>query len=89
MQIHGPGYGLPKSGLRTLHIDGKEYKYAIKGHGVHYFLGDKKVVASHSEVTGLDPWVMERGQFKGTSDGMVKPSHCKAFLESLIAKGIV
>lgn len=88
-KIFGPGYTMPKSGVRTLHIEGVEYKYTIKGHGVQYFLDDKKVVASFPAVTGRSWNIIERGQHKKTSDGMITPKHCKAFLEDLIAKGIV
>lgn len=87
MQVFGPGT-LPKSGVRKLHIDGVEYLYVIKGHGVHYYFEDKKVVANHAEVTGRSWDIIERGQWKKTTDGMVKPSDCKAFLEKLIAEGI-
>ena len=84
MQVHGPGYRLPRSGVRTLHIDGVEYRYAIKGSQVLFFLPDRKVVADLSEVSGKRWDLLERGQWKGTSDGHVTPRHCRDFLEQLL-----
>ena len=86
MQIHGPGYRLPRTGLRQLHIDGVEYAYQIAGDRVLFFLEDCKLVADITEVTGRS-WVdIERGRHKRTSDGEVKPRHCKAFLECYLTK---
>ena len=80
LRIHGPGYRLPKSGVRKLHIDGVEYLYKIKGSTVQFFLDDRKVVADISTVSGKSWDLIERGQWKKTSDGHITPGHCKEFL---------
>jgi hypothetical protein len=85
VNIHGPGYRLPKSGVRKLHIDGVEYLYKIKGHTVQFFLEDKKIVADISTVSGKGWDLIERGQYKKTDDGYVTPGHCKAFLTEFLA----
>lgn len=80
MRVHGPGARLPKKGVRRLHIDDVEYLYVIKGSKVQFFLPDRKIIATLVEVSGKSWDILERGQWKKTSDGWVTPQHCKDFL---------
>ena len=89
MQVHGPGYRLPKKGLRTLHIEGTEYSYQIKGSRVLFFLETAKIEADFTEVTGLPSNTIERGQWKGTQDGAVTPQRCKEFLQRYLEDSLI
>jgi len=41
----------------------------------------KKTVVPYTTLTGRDSSDIERGQWKRTSDGMVKPGHVRAYIE--------
>ena len=84
--IHGPGYKLPSKGVRRLHIDGVEYLYKITGFIVLFYLEGRKVVTDISAVSRKSWDLIERGQWKMTSDGHVTPAHCKEFLTRFLAE---
>lgn len=76
--------------MRNLHIHGKIFQYKVgKWQTVVKFPTGEKATFSNTELTGRDSWTFEKGQYKGTSDGMVKPSHIKSFLLRLLEGGKV
>lgn len=63
--------------MRQITIDYQVYNYEVgltyTGiHGVGYVL--------NSELIGVTPWTYEKGQHKGTSDGMVAPSMIERYI---------
>ena len=60
---------------RNISVDRKVYKWVVGGPGI--ILWDeynKQYKASIEEVTGLSVSVFEKGQEKGTHDGMITPA---------------
>ncbi len=45
-----------------------------------------KTVVNYSVLTGRSWDILERGQHKKTSDGMVKPKHIKAYIVNTLMK---
>jgi len=67
--------------MRKIHLDGEIYQYRIgKGYVVIEFPDGHREVVSDSTITGRTNDALERGRWKKTSDGMVLPSHVKAWL---------
>jgi hypothetical protein len=66
---------------RSVEIDGETWRYGV---------GRSVVIARHEDgrsfqdplhvVKGLDPEVFEKGSYKGSEDGMIKPGKVKAWL---------
>lgn len=70
---------------RNIHLDGKVYRYVVgKSYVAIRTPEGTKIVAFCSEVAGVTNDTFERGQWKRTSDGMVKPHHVKTYLERLL-----
>lgn len=87
MQI--PGRGLreakrvlaerrPMKGERRVDVDGESWSFKIgRGAAVIIAPNGKKSVVSLAALTGRSPDTIERGQRKGTRDGMVVPDHVR------------
>lgn len=73
---------MKKKGIRWLHINGVQYKWQVSKHGtVTIELPDgKEIYPSGHEVVGLTPFYFEKGQYKGTIDGMVTPERIKKYI---------
>lgn len=76
-------------GDRTLRIGAEVFKFRIgKKHVVikppeGYLQKGDRMVVDFSTLTG-EPWhVIERGQSKRTSDGMITPGKIRAYIETL------
>lgn len=68
---------------KAVHIKGKEWNYKI-GRGnivISNPITTKKHLVGLSTLTGRASDVVERGRWKKTSDGMIKPSDVKKFIE--------
>lgn len=87
-RLSGPGYSVPKKGVRKVHINGVEYRYLIGSFMVVFFLDDGKVGVPWPDVVGMDWNVIERGQWRKTSDGTVHPRQVKAWLESYLSRDV-
>lgn len=73
--------------MRKLHINGKVYQYKVGKGGSNVtvkFPTSEKVTFDGHEITGRSGWTMEKGQYKGTSDGMITPGQIKTFLLRLL-----
>ncbi len=46
----------------------------------------KKTIVDFSKLTGRTWDILERGQYRRTSDGMIKPGHVKAYIEEHLAE---
>jgi len=68
---------------RTLVLGDKTYRYCITrcGGAVIYTPNGKKHVASFFELTGCSPDTYERGVWKRTSDGMVRPRTVRKYIQ--------
>ena len=68
---------------RRVHVNGKVWIYRVgKGGGVViYGPNDERISMYASWLKGQTPDLFERGQWKKTSDGMLKPRHVKRFIE--------
>ncbi len=67
--------------MRKIHLDEQIYLYRIgRGYVVIEFPDGHREVISDSTITGRTPDTLERGRWKKTPDGMVLPSHVKAWL---------
>jgi hypothetical protein len=68
--------------MRKIHLDEQIYQYRVgKGYVVITFPNGHREVVSDSTITGRTPDTLERGRWKKTTDGMVLPSHVKAWLK--------
>ena len=64
------------SGWRTMQVDGRVWRYRFgRGNAVIRDDADKPSVVDYSALTGRAWTTIERGQWKKTGDGMVKPGH--------------
>lgn len=84
-------YRIPNRGVRKLHINGVEYKYRISGLHVIFFLPKRKLIVPGEEICfPTKPqgymWWFEKGQYKGTQDGMITPRKCKDYLTAYLAE---
>ncbi len=60
--------------MRKIHVKGRDYRFRVgKQNVVIRDNEDKARVVRISEITRRTPDVLERGRWKGTSDGMVTP----------------
>ncbi len=71
------------TGVRKIHVGGKVWGYRIgQQFAVIHLPGTiRKKVVTLSKITGRTCDTIERGRWKITSDGMVKPSEVKAYIE--------
>lgn len=63
--------------MRQITVDNKVYNYSVgssytKIHGIG--------AVGNSELRSVDPDTFEKGQYKGTSDGMVTPSMIERYI---------
>jgi hypothetical protein len=94
MQIHGramreakPAERRPMKGERRLDVDGELWSFKIgKGAAVIVAPNGEKNVVSLTTLTGRSPDIIERGQWKGTRDGMVVPDHVRNYVRRHRAK---
>lgn len=69
---------------RKLIVDGEAWSYYVGGtYTVLRAPDGKKKVVSSSTVTGRSPDTFDRGQWKKTSDGMVRPSDVVAYIRKI------
>jgi hypothetical protein len=71
----------PRRGARALDVDGQQWWFRV-GHGaIEIWPPDgTKHVTDMCKVTGRDWDTIERGQWKKTEDGMVKPGHVRGYI---------
>lgn len=63
--------------VRQIEVDGRVYKYLVGRCCTKVFgLG----CPTNSKLIGVTPWTYEKGQHKGTSDGMVTPSMIERYI---------
>jgi hypothetical protein len=68
-------------GERRIEVDGVTWRYRFGCDNVVIVLRNgKKVIVNYSTLTGRTPDLIERGQWKGTSDGMVTPEHVRHYI---------
>ena len=68
----------PMKGERRVDVDGESWSFKIgKGAAVIIAPNGQKSVVSLTTLTGRSPDTIERGQWKGTRDGMVVPDHVR------------
>jgi len=69
------------SGARRIVVNGEVWQYKIGRSYVHIWTprGRKLIKRAH-EVAGRTPDVLERGQWKKTSDGMITPADVERFV---------
>jgi len=69
--------------VRKIHTGNQVWEYSIRKGCVviHPPEGKKKIVVDYNILTGRDWSVLDRGQQKGSSDGMIKPSDVKNYIE--------
>ncbi len=71
------------SGSRTwsVEVDGVTWRYQLgRGNAVIVLPDGKKVIVGYARLTDRSPDTIERGQYKGTSDGMVTPEHVRRYI---------
>lgn len=70
--------------MRKLTVGDQVWEYSVGvGHTVIKFPGQKrKIVVPNHSLKGIRSDDFERGQWKKTSDGMVQPSHIRAYIEA-------
>lgn len=70
-------------GSRRVHVNGKVWLYRVGRAGgvVIYGPNDEHVATHAAHIKGQWAQDFERGQWKRTSDGMLKPRHVKRFIE--------
>jgi hypothetical protein len=75
---------------RKISIDGKSYRYHVGKGTVVIRTPDGATLTPRAErVKGLSAEVFERGLWKATEDGMIKPSDVRRFIETaLLTKGM-
>lgn len=70
--------------MRAITIDGEKWKYNV-GKDVTVLRRPDHTIfgkVTNWALIGVDPSTFERGKYKRTSDGMVKPSHIAAFIKA-------
>lgn len=75
--------------LRTVHIGGEAWRYRIGGSHAEIFRPDadlrgERIKANFADIKNLDWNSIEKGQRKGTRDGMVTPGDMKWYIERSI-----
>jgi hypothetical protein len=72
----------PRRGARAIDVDGQRWWFFVgRGHGLLIWSpSGEKHLTSWSGVTGLDPDTIDRGQWKKTTDGMVKPGQVRGYI---------
>jgi len=67
--------------MRTINVNGHDYKYKIGERStVITMLDGKKIVVGNHTIKGLSPDDFDRGKWKKTSDGMIKPSDMERYI---------
>ena len=71
--------------MRHLEAAGRTWGYVVGSWSVRITSPrtGKSVVVDVAAITGRSPSDFERGRYKRTSDGMVKPGHIKGYIEKL------
>lgn len=68
--------------MRKIIVDGKEYKWRC-GRSYVVIRNEKTSWCIPAwEITGVTADIFERGRYKQTSDGMVKPSHVANWIKN-------
>lgn len=74
----------PRPG-RRVDVDGEVWTYVFgRGNAKLHSPEGKPYVVDYSVLTRRDPSTIERGQWKRTSDGMVKPGHVRGYIRHVI-----
>ena len=72
---------------RKLAIGEAVWEYQLgKGNAVIKSPDNKKTVVAYTKLTGRSWDILERGQYKKTSDGMVTPKHIKDYIQKHLSK---
>lgn len=73
-------------GLRNITVLGKVWRWkAGRDVAMIYSPEERRYVVRLDKVTGLSMDVIARGQWKRTSDGMVRPSEIRTYIETRLA----
>lgn len=64
--------------MRQIVVDERAYRYTIGR--VYTTIYGMDSIIPNSELIGVTPWTYEKGQHKGTSDGMVTPSMIERYI---------
>jgi len=71
-----------KTGYRRVMMGEEEWGFRVgRGHAVILAPSGRRTPVTLSALTGRHPDVIEKGQWKRTSDGMVTPMHIKAYIQ--------
>lgn len=84
---HGPKPVHKPTRWRTVHIDGRAWRYRIR-YSIKIIPPEgfgPPIITDICEVTGRTPNMVERGQWKKTRDGMCTPRHVKTWLQERLA----
>ena len=69
------------SGWRIMQVNGEEWRYRFgRGNAVIRGTDGKNIVVTYEDLTGRSSNVLERGLWKKTTDGMVKPGHVRGWI---------
>lgn len=73
---------------RQVTVMGKVWRYFVgKQHTVLREPDTNRAIVVHNwEIKGCTPDVFERGKWKRTSDGMIKPGRVQYYIETMLAK---
>lgn len=65
---------------RKIVVGGAEWKYHVGQIHAEARCGERKLLSRLTEIIGLTWDVIERGQWKQTSDGAITPKHIAAWI---------
>lgn len=70
--------------MRKIHLDNEIVEYDVGSTYIKFRFSDgASLVAKACDVKGVTPDTFERGRYKKSSDGQIKPSDIKKFLLGL------
>ena len=69
--------------MRKLHIQGRVWHWRVGQGGVVIQLPGsiKKITVMAADIKGITPDSVDRGRWKKTSDGMIRPGEVKSYIE--------
>lgn len=71
----------PRKGARPIDVDGSDWWFKVGKRSVEIWdPNGTKHVATVAAITNRTPDLIDRGRYKGTEDGMVKPGHVRDYI---------
>lgn len=71
----------PRKGARQIDVDGAQWWFRVGHQNIEIWPPEgKKHVVSQAKITGRTPDLIDRGRWKGTEDGMIKPGHVRGYI---------